>query len=149
MILLLMFLLCHDVNDASYNSKNIAALEYLTPFRWDVYCCADNIAICRKTSSISRTKPQHLNVSLSSYSCLCPIHWSQVLSREWICSWSNGEGDAPTTSEWSTILLPTKVRRILEVWWYFESILIYGITTKSKETFISMVSCQKCPISHA
>ena len=25
-------------------------------------------------------------------------------------------GDAPTTSEWSTILLRTKVRLILEVW---------------------------------
>ena len=21
--------------------------------------------------------------------CLCPIHWSQVLSREWRCSWSS------------------------------------------------------------
>ena len=27
-------------------------------------------------------------------------------------------GDAPTTSEWSTIVLPTKVRLILEVLWY-------------------------------
>ena len=27
-------------------------------------------------------------------------------------------GDAPTTSEWSTILLPTKVRLILENWRY-------------------------------
>ena len=27
-------------------------------------------------------------------------------------------GDAPTTSEWSTILLPTKVQLILEVWQY-------------------------------
>ena len=27
-------------------------------------------------------------------------------------------GDALTTSEWSTILLPTKVRLILEVWKY-------------------------------
>ena len=27
-------------------------------------------------------------------------------------------GDAPTTSEWSTIVLPTKVRLILEVWRY-------------------------------
>ena len=27
-------------------------------------------------------------------------------------------GDAPTTSEWSTILLPTKVHSILEVWQY-------------------------------
>ena len=25
-------------------------------------------------------------------------------------------GDAPTTSEWSTILLPTNVRFILEIW---------------------------------
>ena len=24
-------------------------------------------------------------------SCLCPIHWSQVLSREWRCSWSSGD----------------------------------------------------------
>ena len=28
-------------------------------------------------------------------------------------------GHAPTTFEWSTILLPSKVRLILEVWWYF------------------------------
>ena len=28
-------------------------------------------------------------------------------------------GDAPTTSEWSTILLPAKVWLILEVLWYF------------------------------
>ena len=27
-------------------------------------------------------------------------------------------GDAPTTSEWSTNLLPTKVRFILDVWRY-------------------------------
>ena len=25
---------------------------------------------------------------VSSCSCLCPIQWSQVLSREWRCSWS-------------------------------------------------------------
>ena len=27
-------------------------------------------------------------------------------------------GDSPTTSEWSTILPPTKVRLILDIWWY-------------------------------
>ena len=26
-------------------------------------------------------------------------------------------GDAPTTSEWSTVILSTKLRLILEVWW--------------------------------
>ena len=23
--------------------------------------------------------------------CLCPIHWSQMLSREWRCTWSNAD----------------------------------------------------------
>ena len=30
-------------------------------------------------------------------------------------------GDAPTTSEWSTILLPTKVRLLLDTWRYGKS----------------------------
>ena len=34
-------------------------------------------------------------------------------------------GDAPTTSEWSTILLPTKVQLILEVWW--QLIILYKV----------------------
>ena len=28
---------------------------------------------------------------ISSCSCLCPIHWSQVLCREWRCSWSSAD----------------------------------------------------------
>ena len=28
---------------------------------------------------------------VSSCSCLCPIQWSQVLSREWRCSWSSAD----------------------------------------------------------
>ena len=35
--------------------------------------------------------------------------------REWRCKWSS---DVPTTSEWSTILLPIKVHPILEIWQY-------------------------------
>ena len=53
---------------------------------------------------------------VSSCSCICPIQWSQVLSREWRCSWSSADRHAPTTSEWSTILFPTEVRLILETW---------------------------------
>ena len=49
--------------------------------------------------------------------CLCPIHWSQALSRQWRYSWGSAE-TAPTTSELSTNLLPTKVWLILDVWWY-------------------------------
>ena len=33
-------------------------------------------------------------------------------------------GDAPSTSEWSTILLPTKVRLILEVWRYISGVSV-------------------------
>ena len=61
--------------------------------------------------------PKTLMFLVASCSCLCPIHWSQVLSREWRCSWSVPTGNAPTTSEWSTILLP-KEHLILEIWWY-------------------------------
>ena len=28
--------------------------------------------------------------------------------------------DAPTTSEWSTILFPSKVPLILDIWWYIK-----------------------------
>ena len=28
---------------------------------------------------------------ISSCSCLCPIHWIQVLSQEWRCSWSSAD----------------------------------------------------------
>ena len=39
-----------------------------------------------------------------------PIHWRQMLSREWRCSWGRAPTDnAPTTPEWSTVALPTKV----------------------------------------
>ena len=72
-----------------------------------------------KFSNIRCTKSQTLNVS-------CPIlqlsllnHWSQVLSWEWRCSWSSANRRcSTTTSEWSTILLPTKARLISETWWY-------------------------------
>ena len=45
-----------------------------------------------------------------SCSCLCSIFAKSICSinREWRCCWSS--------AEWSTILLPTKVRFILEDW---------------------------------
>ena len=45
--------------------------------------------IYRKVSNISCTKSPNLNNLILSCSCLCPIHWTQVLSREWRCSWSS------------------------------------------------------------
>ena len=46
----------------------------------------------RKISNISGTKISKLWMFFtSSCSCLCPIQWSQVLSREWRCSWSSAD----------------------------------------------------------
>ena len=51
---------------------------------------------------------------VSSCSCRCPTHWSQVLSENEAVVGAALTGCAPTTCEWSTMLLPTKVRLILE-----------------------------------
>ena len=47
--------------------------------------------MCRQTSKISHTKSQTYMFFVSSFSCLCAIYWSQVLSREWGCSWSSAD----------------------------------------------------------
>ena len=41
----------------------------------------------RKISNVRRTKL----ILVSSRSCLCPIHWSQVLCQEWRCGWSSAD----------------------------------------------------------
>ena len=51
-----------------------------------------------------------------SCSCLCPIHSSQVLIKNEDVVGAAPTGDAPATSEWSTISSPTEVPLILEVW---------------------------------
>ena len=65
------------------------------------------ISIHRKIFNIRRTKSQKWFSSRLAVSCLCPIHWSLVLSREWRCSWSSPDRQ---------FFLPTKVRLILDVW---------------------------------
>ena len=44
-----------------------------------------------QTSNIRCTESLNWNVShlILQFSCLCPIHWSQVWSREWRCNWSS------------------------------------------------------------
>ena len=44
-----------------------------------------------KISNIRGTKFESLMFLVSSCMCLCPIHWSQLLSREWRCSWSSAD----------------------------------------------------------
>ena len=70
----------------------------------------------RKISSISRTKFQNLDVSciLLHLSSLNPLKPGVKFENEDVVG-AAPTGDAPTTSELLTILLPTKVRLILEV----------------------------------
>ena len=45
----------------------------------------------RQISNIRHTNPQTYMLLIPSCSCLSSIHWSQVLSREWRCSWSSAD----------------------------------------------------------
>ena len=55
---------------------------------------------------------------VSSCSCLCQSNEARCKVENEDVVWAAPTGDAPTTSEWSTILLPTKVCLILETWRY-------------------------------
>ena len=55
---------------------------------------------------------------VSSCMCLCPIHWSHVLIREWRCSRSSADRWCSNYIWVTTILLLTKMRLILEIWRY-------------------------------
>ena len=72
-----------------------------------------------KASNIRCTKPQNINDSrlVSCRSCLCPIHWSQMLSREQRCSWSSADRRCSNYIWVIKNFIATKVRLILEVWW--------------------------------
>ena len=75
-------------------------------------------AAYHKLSNTRRTKSQNLNVSrlglqLSSHNILKQC---SVENEDWVRAAPTG--DAPTTSEWSTISLPTQVHLILETWRY-------------------------------
>ena len=45
----------------------------------------------RQTSKVKDFKSQNWNISRLVFSCLCPISWSPMLSRNWRCSWSRSD----------------------------------------------------------
>ena len=85
--------------------------SFRPPFLW--HCRWLTNFDYRQISNISCTKSQTLNVS-----CLV---WQLPLTNPLKPGMKSRMkmGDAPTTSEWSIILLPTRVRLILEVLRYF------------------------------
>ena len=73
----------------------------------------------RKISNIRRTISPNLNVSrlVLQLSLRNPVKPGVKVENEDVVG-AAPTGAAPTTSEWSTILVPTKVRVILETWRY-------------------------------
>ena len=99
--------ICRGILQLTWDNGLLLA-KIIVPYKWN-YCHSAKMTY-RKISNIRRAKSPNLMFLVSSCSCLCPIQWSQVLSREWRCSWSS-TGAAPTTSEWSTIYC--LLRRVL------------------------------------
>ena len=56
-------------------------------------------------------------ILVSSCSCLCPIHWSQVSNRERRCSWSSA--DRRCSNYIWVINNFIAYWAVLEVWWYY------------------------------
>ena len=84
--------------------------------KFDTYSTLVIITLHHQTSNIKHTKSPNVMFLVLSCTCLCPIHWSQVLSWEWRCSWSSAERRCSNYILVTTILLPAKMQLILEVW---------------------------------
>ena len=73
----------------------------------------------RQISNIRGTEYQNSNVSLS---CLAVVYTQSIEAMCWVKNedavGAAPTGDAPTASEWSASLLPTKVCLVLQVWKY-------------------------------
>ena len=73
----------------------------------------------RQTSNIKRTKSKYLNVSrlILHKSLPNPLKPGGYVEKEYVVG-AAPTGDVSTTFEWSTIVLPSKVCLMLEVWRY-------------------------------
>ena len=65
-----------------FNSSVIFIGLWLSPSATELY---------RETSNKNAPNPQTLIFLVWPCSCLCPIHWSRVLSPEWRCRWSSAD----------------------------------------------------------
>ena len=66
--------------------------------------------------------------------CLCPIHWSWVLSREWRCSWSS-------SVHWYTPQSDNWYENMLEIWYsYLFSIAVDLINWMLFEAMVILVN---------
>ena len=98
--------LCEGINRSPVVSPHKGPIMWCVVLICLICCQLEQVFKYCQTFSIRHTKSQHL-----SSEARCYLENAGVVGAAPI-------GDAPTTSEWSTILLPTKVRLELEVWRY-------------------------------
>ena len=109
----------------SFPRKALEADLGLYKGHWGKVRIHDICCVYRQVSNIRRTKSRHFK--RFSY-CLAAAFAESLEARCWVENedvvGAAPTGDTPTISEWSTILLPIKVRLKLEVLRYFD--MIYG-----------------------
>ena len=88
----------------------------------------------RQTSNIRRVKSQNLNMSRLAVAFAQPIEARCHVENE------DMVGAATTGAEWSTRLLPTKVRLILKVWRYMFRYIYVHIDIIGFNKLIKMIS---------
>ena len=109
--------------------------------------------IHRQTSCVRRDNSQNINVSrLVLQFFYCAIHWSQVLSREWRCSWSSADGWRSNYIWVINDYIAYGVHLILKVWRYVHATnirlyLLYSFAKSMAPTPIIFILCDLHPIS--
>ena len=123
----IMLIISFAITVISFRQNLILTLEfqqytYSTSHKTCTQFCCILFYFISQVSNIRRAKSQHLK---RFSDCLAPVFAESLGAR---CQVENEDvvgaaptGDAPTTSDWSTISLPTKVRLVLEILRYLYS----------------------------
>ena len=72
-----------------YCSSFMYSIPHTICMRICLLCFVSDKIIYCTTKPLAYVAPNPKNFLLSYCSCLCLIHWSQVLRREWRCRWSS------------------------------------------------------------
>ena len=111
----------------------------MSPCLNELKCCSHNY---RKLSNIRHTKSQNLNAIRLGFQLSLPIYWSQVLSGEWRCSWSNADRRC-SNYIWVT-------NNLIAYWSasYVRDLMVYGIGYHCVCRWLStkMCSLKKVPM---
>ena len=74
----------------------------------------------RLPAHICVTRPQWVKYVLVNSSCLCPIHWSRALRREWRCSWSSANRRCSSYNRVFSNFIANSGATYIEDWQYIK-----------------------------